>query len=227
MTMLNFNPIKSLLLIIAVALLLIPACTTQPEIQQVDEAAIAQAAAEAASQAVGKAVAALPTPEPLIVEITRQIEVTRLVVVTATPTPTPDATPTPQSYDITATEVLTVLIDAGLPIGEHLVYTAESDPNELLGRPGQYTSKANFRDTRLVVQNSAEVDIDDGGAVEVFESAQAAQAWAEYIKTIGESLPMLVNYVLVEENVVVRLSKRLLPEQAEEYRQVLTGLLDR
>jgi hypothetical protein len=39
-----------------------------------------------------------------------------------------------------ATEVVQALENEGMPIGESKTYTAENDPNELLGRPSQYTS---------------------------------------------------------------------------------------
>src|SRR5665647_137930 len=50
---------------------------------------------------------------------------------------------------LTAAEVLDGLKSAGLPIGNAVEYTAETDTNKLLGRPGQYTGKANFEDTRI------------------------------------------------------------------------------
>jgi hypothetical protein len=48
-----------------------------------------------------------------------------------------------------ANEVVQRLEAEGMPIGESKAYSAENDPNELLGRPGQYTSKVIFKDTRL------------------------------------------------------------------------------
>ena len=36
------------------------------------------------------------------------------------------------------------------PIYEIITYTEKTDPNNLLGRPNQYTSKANFSDIRIL-----------------------------------------------------------------------------
>lgn len=49
----------------------------------------------------------------------------------------------------TADQVVDGLRAAGLPIGEVQVFDASNDPNSQLGRPGQYTSKASFADTRI------------------------------------------------------------------------------
>jgi integrase len=43
-------------------------------------------------------------------------------------------------------EVIAGLKREGMPIGATRFYTPSSDPNHLLGRPGQYTGKANFKD---------------------------------------------------------------------------------
>jgi hypothetical protein len=52
-------------------------------------------------------------------------------------------------------------------------YTDATDPNHLLGRPGQYTSKVNFVDSRLAPpSNPALIDVNDGGSVEAFRQLE-------------------------------------------------------
>lgn len=164
------------------------------------------------------------------VVISRLVEVTRLVevevVVTATPLPEPTATETPEVSEITAEQVLNALIDAGLPIGDSIVFTAETDPNELLGRPGQYTGMVNFRDTRLSTEEGGEIDTQDGGSIEVFVDNTGAVNRSEYIQAIAEGLPALAEYNFVQEKVLLRLSKSLTPEQADEYAAVLEALFE-
>ena len=53
------------------------------------------------------------------------------------------------TVSLTSSDYVNKFIDAGLSIGEVIDYTAETDPNELLGRPNQYTSKTNFADASL------------------------------------------------------------------------------
>src|SRR6266480_581810 len=67
---------------------------------------------------------------------------------TATSTPSPTPTPVPQAAHTgqSADQILQGLKAKGLPIGAVTTYTAASDPNHLLGRPGQYTDKVSFKD---------------------------------------------------------------------------------
>lgn len=206
------------------------ACTDAPEATLPDETAVASAAASLAGTAIAEAAAGLPTAEPVVVEITRVVEVTRevpvtrLVEVVVTTTPEPILELAPEAYEITATEVLTGLMEAGLPIGDHIAYTAETDPNELLGRPGGYLSKVNFYDTRLT-RTSTDYSMEDGGSIEVYPDAAGAEGRMQYLRSLGQALPLAVEYDFLAKNVLLRVSKRLLPEQAEEYQHALNSLL--
>src|SRR6266496_5060912 len=60
----------------------------------------------------------------------------------------PTATATPAHMGQSADQILQGLMPHGLPIGESFTYTADKDVNKLLGRPGQYVGKLNFKDTR-------------------------------------------------------------------------------
>lgn len=125
-----------------------------------------------------------------------------------------------------ATEVVQRLEDQGLPIGGVETYNAENDPNELLGRPGQYTSKANFKDARLEPEPFSEgFDIRNGGSVEVFETEEEAKRREEYLRTISETVSMFAEYSYRDDRVLLRLSRRLTPEQAEEYETALQEVL--
>jgi hypothetical protein len=127
----------------------------------------------------------------------------------------------PQSAD----EVLQGLKDRGMPIGESIAYTAKNDPNELLGRPDQYTSKVNFRDTRLKPDEIARgFDVQNGGSIEVFEDQDDATARKEYLKSIGK-VPLFSEYLYREGTVLLRLSHRLTSEQAAEYENALKDLV--
>jgi hypothetical protein len=214
-------------------LYLVAACANQPASTAIPEGTtVGNAAANTAGTAIAEAVAVLPTSELVVVEITRVVEVTREVpvtrlvevIVTATTEPAPEIAPEPEAYDITATEVLTGLVEAGLPIGDHISYTAETDPNALLGRPGGYLSKVNFYDTSLA-RSSTDYSIGDGGSIEVYPDSAGAESRSDYIKTIGQAFSPGVEYHFLAKNVLLRLGYRLLPEQAEEYRQALEDLL--
>jgi hypothetical protein len=124
-----------------------------------------------------------------------------------------------------AEEVLQRLKDEGMPIGDSVTYTAENDPNELLGRPNQYTSKVNFKDSRLKPDTIARgFDVQNGGSIEFFENEDDAIARAEYLEGIGKAFSPMAEYAYREGTVLLRLSHRLTPDQAAEYEDALKGV---
>jgi hypothetical protein len=54
----------------------------------------------------------------------------------------------PAAPPITPDAVAASLRASGLPVSGVVVHTPETDPNHLLGRPGQYTGKIDFHDER-------------------------------------------------------------------------------
>jgi hypothetical protein len=105
--------------------------------------------------------------------------------------------------------------------------TAANDPNHLLGRPNQYTSKVTFSDSRIAasdVTGTEKGDVERGGSVEAFTTASDAQARAKYIQAIGKSMPAVAEYDYVQGTVVVRVSHYLTPAQAASYKAAAAGL---
>jgi hypothetical protein len=151
------------------------------------------------------------------------------------PAPTVEGTPASEAPAVQSTPILgdsgcadlasaeSILLSlqaAGLPIGDYVVYTAENDPNTLLGRPGQYIAKANFVDTALG-SGSSLFDIAEGGSIEVFETTELAQGRADYITGIIAANPILVEYDFINGPVLLRVSGVLTPDQAAVYDQAL------
>lgn len=105
--------------------------------------------------------------------------------------------------------------------------TAANDPNHLLGRPGQYTSKVTFADTRIKaadVTDSTKGSVDLGGAIEIFADPAGAEARAKYIQAIAKSMPAVAEYDYVHGTVLVRVSHYLPPAQAAGYKSAAAGL---
>jgi hypothetical protein len=132
--------------------------------------------------------------------------------------PHPTALPDPED----ALAVLEILKARGLPIGDTLVYTAETDINQLLGQPGGYTSKVAWRDTR--VPPGDQINVGAGGSVEFFPERAEARRRGEYVSKTASVSPMFTEYTMVQGRIVLRLSKTLTPAQAEEYRVVLAEM---
>ena len=120
-----------------------------------------------------------------------------------------------------AIEVLHSLNRAGLPIGGSVNYTAATDDNHLLGRPGQYVSKVNFRDTRLKAAGS--FDIDGGGSIETFNSKGDANKRYGYVHAITSGSPLFAEYEYLKGTALLRLSHYLTPNQAAAYQRAFNG----
>lgn len=125
----------------------------------------------------------------------------------------------------TAEQVMRELVARVGPAQPSVVYTAETDPHNLLGRPGGYTSKASFIDERIDI--SQVIDdrpgaVDVGGSVEVFEDADAAKHRADYVRQVTQAAPAFVEYDYVSGPVLLRVSGQLTPRQAAAYEVVLT-----
>lgn len=106
-----------------------------------------------------------------------------------------------------------------------IVYTAESDPNHLLGRPTGYTSKVSFTDSRVdpqLIEGQRADAIDAGGSVEVYPDAEGAQRRQNYIQGLQEAAPIFgTEYSYLDGAVLIRVSGKLTPTQAAEYEAAL------
>lgn len=147
-----------------------------------------------------------------------------LVTLGCTPTAAPaqpvavsQSAPTPES-------VIAHLKAAGLPITSDIVYTAETDPNKLLGRPSQYTAKASWKDPRVDDPlKSDEPGIWTGGTVEIFATDADRQTFQTYVAEMAKT-PLLAHYGYARGRVLLRVAGRLTPDQAAEYDRALQTL---
>lgn len=113
-----------------------------------------------------------------------------------------------------------------MPIDQTVTYDASTDVNSLLGRPGQYTAKASFHDSRLdEASDPKELGVDDGGSIETFASQDDAQRRYDYVDRITKGAAIFAEYHYLEDGVFLRLSKSLTPDQAAEYEIALKAML--
>jgi hypothetical protein len=127
-----------------------------------------------------------------------------------------------------AGQVIKQLQDAGVPIDESQELTAANDPNELLGRPGQYTGKAFFHDARLPAEKNSLhpelIDADSGGSVEVFASEADAKKRADYVQAITESSGLFAEYSYLRGAAFIRVTGKLTPDQVKIYERAAASL---
>lgn len=123
-----------------------------------------------------------------------------------------------------AAAVTTALAAQGLPLKLAKTYTENDDPNQLLGRPGGYTSKTAFTDSRLAPGAAVADDpIERGGSVEVFPDAASAMARGRSVATLVQAMSGLgaAEYDYVSGTVLLRVSGALPPTQAKDYSAAL------
>lgn len=119
---------------------------------------------------------------------------------------------------LTAEQVVRALQADGMKLTDVVIYTAETDDNQLLGRPGQYVSKANFNDARHP-QTTPE------STIEVFATVAEAERRRDYVAGIGEGMPMFVQYQVLIGKTLARLNKALTPSEAAAYEKALGKIL--
>ncbi len=132
-----------------------------------------------------------------------------------------------KSQPLTASSAFTQIsgkVPAAKPSG---TVTAENDPNHLLGRPNEYTSKITFTDSRIKASDVEGTDkgaVERGGAIEVFANPGDAEARAKYISAVTKNMHALAEYDYVHGTVLVRVSHYLTPTQAAAYKSAANEL---
>lgn len=120
-----------------------------------------------------------------------------------------------------AEQVVKALTDSVPSANPATVYTAESDPNKLLGRPGGYVSKADLTDDRAKPKLEEDA-VQQGGSVEIFEDPSEAEDRAKYIAdTLKAAKIFGTEYHYVRGGILLRVSGELTPGQAAEYEAAL------
>ncbi|WP_042375150.1 hypothetical protein [Streptacidiphilus neutrinimicus] len=134
---------------------------------------------------------------------------------------TPTAAPA-QPTTLTAAQIMAKLIAAVPSAKQTIVYTASTDPNSLLGRPGQYTADIRFSDNRVPkdkTQFATAGDVEFGGAVETFATVQDAQTRAAYVEKVTQAMASLAGeYDFQHGHVLIRVSRFLTPDQVAAYK---------
>jgi hypothetical protein len=121
-----------------------------------------------------------------------------------------------------ASDVAAALTAAGLKLTSIVVVTEATDDNQLMGRPGQYTSKVFFYDARH--PKSPDAPGAGENTIETFATAEDAKARRDYIEQMTKGSPLLLQYQILHGRTLVRLDKALLPSEVEGYREALAKL---
>lgn len=117
----------------------------------------------------------------------------------------------------TVEKVIDTFAEEGIDLLDWTFFDEETDPNKMLGRPGQYVEKVIFWDSRTGDPERT----DAIGTVEVFKSEKDLGRRMDYVERIGQKMPMLLQYQFKHKKMLLRLDKKLTPTQAKEYEKAL------
>lgn len=105
------------------------------------------------------------------------------------------------------------------------VFNEDTDPNKLLGKSGEYISKADFSDSRIK-QDSEYLC---GGTIETFSSQKDCEDRVEYLSSLNSSFLGILGvnaYIYQYDLAILRVDKALTEEQAEEYNSQLGEIIE-
>ncbi|HBJ8545851.1 hypothetical protein HXA92_12125 [Listeria monocytogenes] len=137
---------------------------------------------------------------------------------------------------ITADSTFESFVRADIPMYENVVYTEETDPNELLGRPNSYIAKIDFNDMtaidRIATKNIEDFGLEEsdkgsqvtkligmrtGGTIEEFKTEKDLQTRLEYLQNLAVKSEIDNEYRYSRGKVLLRIDAALTPTEAEKY----------
>jgi hypothetical protein len=144
----------------------------------------------------------------------------------AGPAATTAAAKPPAPTPVDAKTVLARLTAAKLGLTHGAVQDEDTDPNNLLGRPGGYTSRASA-DLPGGDREGTKYRIERGLVIEVFPTAADADRRSKYIQDTLKGVQLLgteYHYRAGGGAVLVRVTGRVKPSAAKKIEAALTGL---
>lgn len=137
----------------------------------------------------------------------------------------------PKAYK-TAEEYLTELKAKNSNVTEILAWTEDTDVNGKLGRPNEYTSKADFSDSRVQEYYTSQAEKLEyglsGGTIEVFDTEADCEARYSYLKQfLDPSLGAfgLNQYMYKYKKAIFRVSYDIKPSEASTYKQLMDEII--
>ncbi|MEW2142710.1 hypothetical protein AB0869_07810 [Micromonospora vinacea] len=148
----------------------------------------------------------------------------------AVPAPTatsaaPAPAPAP-AEPLTAKQVLAKLSAAKIGLTSGAVQDEDTDPNNLLGRPNGYLSRASA-DLPGGDKGADKYDSGRGLAIEVFPTAEDADRRAKYIQELMKTMPILgteYHYRADSGRVLIRVSGKVKPTLAKKVEAAAAGM---
>lgn len=102
-----------------------------------------------------------------------------------------------------------------LPVRDVVEFTAETDPNDQIGRPNGYIAKFSWTDER---------EPNFQCTVEFFSSVEDLDLRKRHLEQVHAAMPLTRQYVFIHKNAILRVPLKLTPDQASRYEAILKAL---
>lgn len=134
-------------------------------------------------------------------------------------------TATPQPVEQLTAQTAAERIKAAIPEVTLITITGDNDANNMIGRSTGYAAATVIVDPRVGEEcDQTKPGIVCGAGVEQWPDAAAAQQRADYLKAVHSAMPMLgTEYATLRENLLLRVSGKLNPSVADQYRSAFTA----
>ena len=109
-----------------------------------------------------------------------------------------------------------------IPIAELVVYTADSSPMIQFRPMDHFIGNADWRDERI--PRRAAQGIEYSGSLEVFASSDIRHRRQRTLEMLRKGASPLSEYFYGNDRLLLRLSKRLTPEQAADYERAISAI---
>lgn len=120
---------------------------------------------------------------------------------------------------ITAEIFVSSFKEAGFPISDVEIYDENTDPNAVLGRPGEYIGKFNFT-------HEPKPETYQYLTIEIFEKSADAKKREAYIVEINEAMGFMGEYTYLDSIYLLRIPFDLTTEEAELYNKAFNQIIN-
>jgi hypothetical protein len=156
-------------------------------------------------------------------------DVHRSVRSSSSPSPHPETSGSanatrPQEASLSNRDLVGVVKATRLPIARITVRDENNDPENLIGRPCQYTSRVDWQDSRRKMDPDFP-NAPFAGILEVYPTPDDARMNADRLVRFGKALPGWATYVYQAGPVLLQVGGDMKPSQAEQYRSAMSKAL--
>jgi hypothetical protein len=116
---------------------------------------------------------------------------------------------------LTTLDVYQMFVEAGLPVGDYVEHTEETDPDNMMNKPGYYIAKLQFAITTI---DQTGLELPRGGYVEIFKTNEDAKNLKNYLEELWSYIPATAGMAeIVNSVILIRTVNEITASEAQKY----------